>query len=60
MDGNLSTVAGVIGGLLIVLVLLPVLVGGTGSSLFWLLLWLLVLALVASIFFAMTHRHSHH
>lgn len=60
MNENMSTIAGIIGGLLVVLLLLPILVGGTGNSLFWLLFWLLTLALAASIFFAITNRHSQH
>jgi len=56
VNENLSTIAGIIGGLLVVLLLLPISVGGTGSSLFWLLFWLLALALAASVFFAITHR----
>ena len=60
MNENLSTIAGIIGGLLVVLFLLPILVGGTGSSLFWLLFWLLTLALTAAIFFAITHRRPQH
>jgi hypothetical protein len=60
MRGNLSTVGGVIGGLLVALLLLPISVGGTGSSLFWLLFGLLALALIAAVFFAITHRHPQH
>jgi len=60
MNQNLSTIGGIIGGLLLVLLLLPILVGGTGSSLFWLLFGLLALALTASIFFAITHRRAQH
>jgi hypothetical protein len=60
MNENLSTIAGIIGGLLVVLFLLPILVGGTGNSLFWLLFWLLALALTAAMFFAITHRRPQH
>jgi hypothetical protein len=60
MNENPSTIAGIIGGLLVVLLLLPILVAGTGNSLFWLLFWLLALALAASIFFAITHRRTQH
>jgi hypothetical protein len=57
---NQTPIASIIGGLLVVLLLLPILVGGTGSSLFWLLFGLLALALAASLFFAITHRHPQH
>ena len=57
---NQTSIASIIGGLLVVLLLLPILVGGTGSSLFWLLFGLLALALAASIIFAITHRHPQH
>jgi len=56
MNDNLSTIAGIIGGLLLTLLVLPISVGGTGSALFWLLL----LALTASIYYAMTNRHPKH
>jgi len=60
MNENLSTIAGIIGGLLVALLLLPISVGGTGSSLFWLLFWLLLLALAASIYYAITNRRPKH
>jgi predicted ABC-type exoprotein transport system permease subunit len=60
MNENLSTIAGIIGSLVVVFVMLPMLVGGTGSSLFWLLFWLLLLALIASIYYAITNRHRQH
>jgi hypothetical protein len=60
MNNNLSTIAGVIGGLLVVLLLLPISVGGTGSALFWLLFWLLLLALAASVYYAITNRPAKH
>ena len=60
MNNNLSTIASIIGGLLVALLLLPISVGGTGSTLFWLLFGLLALALIAAIFFAITHRHPQH
>ena len=60
MNENPSTIAGIIGGLLVVLLLLPILVGGTGNSLFWLLFRLLALTLAASIFFAITNRRPQH
>jgi hypothetical protein len=60
MNDNLSTVAGIIGGLLLALLLLPISVGGTGSALFWHLFWLLLLALAASIYYAMTNRRAQH
>ena len=56
MNTKLSTIAGIIGGLLIVLLLLPLSLGGTGSELFWLLFQLLLLALAASLYYAATHR----
>ena len=56
MNNNLSTIAGIIGGLLIALLLLPISVGGTGTELFWLLFWLLLLTLAASIYYAITNR----
>ena len=60
MNNNLSTNAGIIAGLLVVLFVLPISVGGTGSALFWLLFWLLLLALAASIYFAITNRRPKH
>ena len=60
MNSNLSTIAGIIGGLLLALFVLPLSVGGTGSALFWLLFWLLLLALAASIYYAMTNRRPKH
>jgi hypothetical protein len=60
MNDNLSTIAGIIGALLLALFLLPISVGGTGSALFWLLFWLLLLALAASIYYAMTNRRAKH
>jgi uncharacterized membrane protein YccC len=57
MNNNLSTIAGSIGGLLVALLLLPISVGGTGSALFWLLFWVLLLALAASIYYAVSNRH---
>ena len=60
MNDKLSTIAGIIGGLLLALLVLPLSVGGTGSALFWLLFWLLLLALVASVYYAITNRHPKH
>jgi hypothetical protein len=60
VKGNLSTIAGIIGGLLLALLLLPISVGRSGNALFWLLLWLLLLALAASIYYALTNRRPKH
>lgn len=60
MRETLSTIASIIGGLFVVLLLLPLSLGGTGSSLFWLLFWLLILAIAAAIYYAITNRHPHH
>jgi hypothetical protein len=60
MSRNLSTIGGIIGGLLVVLLLLPISFGGTRSALFWLAFGILALALIAAIFFAITHRHPQH
>lgn len=60
MNQSLSTIAGMIGGLVVALFLLPISVGGVGSELFWLLFWLLLLALAASIFYALTNQHQQH
>ena len=56
MNNNLSTIAGIIGGLLVALLLVPISVGGTGTELFWLLL----LALAASMYYAITNRRPKH
>jgi hypothetical protein len=50
-------IAGIIGALLLVILLLPILLGGTANPGFWSLFWALVLCLVAALYYAITHRH---
>ena len=59
MSRNTPVVAGIIVGLLGVVLVLPILIGGTGSTLFTVVLWALVLTLVALLIFVITDRRQH-
>jgi hypothetical protein len=60
MSQNSSTIASIIGGLLVVFLGLPILVGGTRGTLFWMLFWGLALGLAATLIFAIATRSHQH
>jgi len=60
MDNNRITLASIIGALVVVLLMLPIALGGTGSALFWVVFWLLALYLAATIIFAVVNRRRLH
>jgi hypothetical protein len=60
MDTNRATLASIIGGVLLVLFMLPISMGGVGGTLFWIVFGVLVLYLIATIIFAIVHRRQLH
>jgi hypothetical protein len=46
MNKNMKAIASILGGLLVVLMILPILTGGTEGTLFTVLLWVLALGIV--------------
>ena len=60
MDTNRTTLASIIGGLLLVIFMLPLMMGGIGGTLFWAVFWILALYLIATIIFAIVNRRRLH
>ena len=58
MNKNTKVLAGIIGGLLGVLLMLPILTGGTGGTLFTVLFWMLAIGLAATLIFTITNRRQ--
>jgi hypothetical protein len=59
MNKNQTMRASIIFALLGVLLVLPILVGGTGSTLFTVLFWTLAIVLAATLIFAYANRRKH-
>jgi hypothetical protein len=60
MVTNRITLASIVGGLLLVIFILPIAMGGVGGTLFWVVLAVLTLYLVATIMFAIANRRRLH
>ena len=60
MDTHRTTLASLIGGLVVALLMLPISFGGTGSTLFWVVFAVLALYLAATIAFAIVNRRKLH
>jgi hypothetical protein len=60
MDTHRTTLASIISAVLVVLLMLPILMGGVGGTLFWTVFGVLALYLVATIIFAIVNRRRLH
>ena len=56
MDKNSKTIPSIVGGLLVVLIGLAVVMGGTEGKLFTVVFWALAMSLAATLIFAITSR----
>ena len=58
MNKNSIGIASLLGGLLITILILPISMGGTGGTLFWVVFWALAIAIAATLLFAITNRRQ--
>ena len=58
MNKNSKVIASILGGLLLVVLILPISMGGTGGTLFWVVFWVLAIAIAATLIFAFANRRQ--
>jgi hypothetical protein len=56
MNKNSIGIESLLGGLLITILILPISMGGTRGTLFWVVFWVLAIAIAATLIFAITNR----